>query len=45
MVSTNYIFVHLLYNKVVKSSLMHGTNMKIVDKKLFKEQCCMTLIV
>ena len=28
IVSTNYIFVHLLDNKVFESSLMHGTNMK-----------------
>jgi len=26
----NYIFVHLLDNKVFKSSLMHGTNIKII---------------
>jgi len=29
IVSTNYIFVHLLDSKVFKSSLMHGTNTKI----------------
>jgi len=28
IVSTNYIFVHLLDNTVLKSSLTHGTNMK-----------------
>ena len=28
IVSTNYIFVHLLDSKVFRSSLMHGTNMK-----------------
>ena len=29
IVSTNYIFVQLLDNKVFWSSLMHGTNIKI----------------
>ena len=28
IVSTNYVFVHLLDNKVFQSSLIHGTNMK-----------------
>ena len=32
IVSTNYIFVHLLDIKVFQSSLMHGTNMKIVQE-------------
>ena len=30
MVYTNYIFVHLLDNKVFQSLLMHGTNMNIL---------------
>jgi len=29
-----YIFVHLLNNKVFYSSLMHGTNMKIVRNQV-----------
>ena len=28
IVSTSYIFVYLLDNKVFQSSMMHGTNMK-----------------
>ena len=34
----NYIFVHLLDNKVFYSSLMHGTNMKIICN-LFVSSC------
>ena len=32
VVSTNYMFVHLLDNKVFESSLMHGTNTKRISK-------------
>jgi len=35
IVSTNYLFVHLLDNKVFQSSLMHGTNMKITWTKRY----------
>ena len=33
IVSTNYIFVYLLNKKLFYSSLVHGTNMKIVGEK------------
>ena len=36
ILSVNYIFVHLLDNKVFESSLMHGTNMKIPETCLFR---------